>query len=111
MAIIDYIIKQLYHSLSSYMADSRLGAIRTSSAISSYTTRAHGIIVKYSVGYIGCKVRSASTKLETGLTISLKINSAETAAIEKKSVQENILLSCSEKIHNEKQINFLYTNT
>jgi hypothetical protein len=25
---IDYIIKQLYHSLSSYMADSRLGATR-----------------------------------------------------------------------------------
>ena len=46
MAILDYIIKQLYHSLSSYMADSRLGPT-TSSSISSYTTRAHGIIVKY----------------------------------------------------------------
>ena len=34
---LDYIIKQLYHSLSSYMA------------VSSYTTRAHGIIVKYFV--------------------------------------------------------------
>jgi hypothetical protein len=25
--VLDYIIKQLYHSLSSYMADSRLGAM------------------------------------------------------------------------------------
>ena len=38
-----YIIKQLYHSLSSYM---------NSYAMSSYTTGAHGIIVKYIWNYL-----------------------------------------------------------
>ena len=44
---LDYIIKQLYHSLSSYMADIRLGATHLVGYGSSYTTRARGIIVKY----------------------------------------------------------------
>ena len=41
------IIKQLFHSISSYMANSRLGY--ASSAISSCTTRFRGIIVNYTI--------------------------------------------------------------
>ena len=47
VAVVVYIIKQLFYSLSSFMSDSQLGAIRTSSAISSYTTRVRRVTVNY----------------------------------------------------------------